>query len=140
MAEYPTKTLGDLRISWDGQGGLVFPADETRTSNFSLACDGIVLVEGERFKAQANRLHYDAEKNLLLLESNEKVMAEVNWTAGDDAVVSRIAARRIALWLSEGRFAVEDADCVFLKSKGKKGKPTSPPKAEPSGQESSTCS
>ena len=43
---------------------------------------------------------------------------------------SLTSARRITVWLSEGRFAVEGADCVFQKGKCGKGKATCPPKTK----------
>jgi len=95
--------------------------------------DGVAAIISSfltRFRAQANRLRYDAREKLLLLEGNEKVAVEFNWLEGDDRVASKLTARRMVVWLSERRFQVEDADCVFQKGKCGKGKPASSPKTE----------
>jgi hypothetical protein len=66
-----------------------------------------VQVEGNEFKARAERLSYSQDKDLLVLEGDGRHDAEVFQQQRANGPVSRLAALKIYFWRTEGRFKFE---------------------------------
>jgi hypothetical protein len=70
---------------------------------------GNTLVEGQTFTARAHKLSFAEAKDLLVLEGNGSIDAQLFRQSRPGGPTSQAAARRIMFWRSTNRVEVDDA-------------------------------
>jgi len=118
----PVRTWDDTvnpdRIELLGPRGAVLKCDELQLTElrgpggakwFEASAKGNANVEGETFTAQAARLDYAQDKDLLILEGTDRTPAELWRQQGVGMPRSHLAARRIEFWRRDNHIKIDKA-------------------------------
>ncbi len=113
LRQFPRRTQGDPQTRPASDSGSS-PADQL-TGGFALGDGQIELealdnvqIEGNQFTARGQRLSYTQDKDLIILEGDERLDARLWRQSRPGAPVSQLAARKIYYWRADNAVKLDD--------------------------------